>query len=69
MLVQAGWCVNDKRVERIWQREGLKVPPKQKKRGRLSLAPLVTSLRDALPDNGRLMRALAPGTTEPRLVL
>ena len=23
----AGWVVNDKRVERIWRREGLKVPP------------------------------------------
>src|SRR6516162_440984 len=29
--------INDKRVERIWQREGLKVPPKQPKRGRLWL--------------------------------
>jgi hypothetical protein len=30
--------INDKRVERIWQREGLKVPHKQPKRGRLWLA-------------------------------
>ena len=30
-----GWCVNHKRVERIWRREGLKVPNKQPKRGRL----------------------------------
>ena len=30
--------VNDKRVERIWRREGLKVPAKQPKRGRLWLA-------------------------------
>ncbi len=30
--------VNDKRVERIWRREGLKVPKKQSKRGRLWLA-------------------------------
>jgi len=29
--------VNDKRVERIWRREGLKVPGKQPKRGRLWL--------------------------------
>jgi len=29
--------VNDKRVERIWRREGLKVPAKQPKRGRLWL--------------------------------
>ena len=34
----AGWVVNDKRVERIWRCEGLKVPAKQPKRGRLWLA-------------------------------
>ena len=33
-----GWHVNHKRVERIWRREGLKVPKKQPKRGRLWLA-------------------------------
>ena len=33
-----GWFVNHKRVERIWKREGLKVPKKQPKRGRLHLA-------------------------------
>ena len=38
LLQQAGWVVNDKRVERIWRREGLKVPEKQPKRGRLWLA-------------------------------
>src|SRR5215207_4061190 len=27
LLRDAGWLVNDKRVERIWRREGLKVPP------------------------------------------
>jgi putative transposase len=37
-LRQAGWIINDKRVERIWRREGLKVPAKQPKRGRLWLA-------------------------------
>ena len=35
---RAGWVVNDKRVERIWRREGLKVPARQPKRGRLWLA-------------------------------
>ena len=35
MLNNSGWHVNHKRVERIWRREGLKVPHKQKKRGRL----------------------------------
>src|SRR5262249_18035868 len=34
LLRQAGWTINDKRVERIWQREGLNVPHKQPKRGR-----------------------------------
>jgi len=37
LLNRAGWHVNHKRVERIWKREGLKVPPKQKKRSRLWL--------------------------------
>ena len=32
-----GWRVNHKRVERIWRQEGLKVPKKQPKRGRLWL--------------------------------
>jgi transposase InsO family protein len=34
----AGWIVNDKRVERIWRREGLKVPAKQSKQGRIWFA-------------------------------
>ena len=37
LLQQDGWRVNHKRVERIWQEEGLKVPKKQPKRGRLWL--------------------------------
>jgi transposase InsO family protein len=37
LLRDAGWTVNRKRVERIWRREGLKVPQKQPKRGRLWL--------------------------------
>ncbi len=35
LLRDAGWRVNDKRVERLWRREGLKVPMKQPKKGRL----------------------------------
>jgi putative transposase len=35
--VEHGWRVNHKRVERIWRKEGLKVPKKQPKRGRLWL--------------------------------
>ena len=37
MLKNEGWQVNHKRVERIWRKEGLKVPLKQPKRGRLWL--------------------------------
>jgi hypothetical protein len=37
LLRQAGWSVSDGRVERIWKREGLKVPHKQPKRNRLWL--------------------------------
>jgi transposase InsO family protein len=37
MLKTEGWLVNHKRVERIWGQEGLKVPKKQPKRGRLWL--------------------------------
>ena len=35
LLRADGWRVNAKRVQRIWRREGLKVPAKQPKRGRL----------------------------------
>ncbi len=37
LLNWEGWKVNHKRVERLWRREGLKVPQKQPKRGRLWL--------------------------------
>ena len=37
LLHREGWRVNHKRVERIWKREGLKVPKKQPRRGRLWL--------------------------------
>ncbi len=37
LLKRAGWQVGKDRVERIWRREGLKVPQKQKPRGRLWL--------------------------------
>jgi len=35
LLQAAGWTVNRKRVERIWRREGLRVPSRQPRRGRL----------------------------------
>jgi putative transposase len=37
LLRADGWRVNAKRVQRIWRREGLKVPVRQPKRGRLWL--------------------------------
>ncbi len=37
LLAREGWQINHKRMERIWREEGLKVPAKQPKRGRLWL--------------------------------
>jgi putative transposase len=37
LLQEAGWQVGKDRVQRIWRREGLKVPQKQRPRGRLWL--------------------------------
>lgn len=37
LLRTEGWCINPKRVQRIWRQEGLRVPQKQPKRGRLWL--------------------------------
>ncbi|MCP1469457.1 transposase InsO family protein [Sphingobium sp. OAS761] len=54
LLCHAGWTVNHKRVERIWRREGLKVPLRQPKRGRLWLNG---SLRDELL-NGEIFYSL-----------
>ena len=72
-ILASGWRVNHKRVERIWGREGLKVPSKQPKRGRLWLNDVSTTrlrparrnhvlaydvVMDRAPD-GRAMRMLA----------
>ena len=35
LLRDAGWSVSDGRIERLWRREGLKVPQKPPKKGRL----------------------------------
>jgi putative transposase len=54
----AGWAVDGKRVERIWRRDGLKVPARQQpKRGRLWLA------------DGSCVRLRAARASGPRLVL
>ncbi len=50
LLRQAGW--SDGRVERVWRREGLKVPAKQLKRGRLWLTDgSCIRLRPAYPNH------------------
>jgi putative transposase len=56
LLNNAGWHVNHKRVERIWRREGLKVPQKQAKK--------VTALAWR-----RVLRPAPAGASEPCLVL
>ena len=33
MLVEAGWAINRKRVERLWRLEGLRVPPSKRSYG------------------------------------
>ena len=69
MLNNSGWHVNHKRVERIWRREGLKVPHKQKKNGRLWMNPLGALLRNTLPGNGRIMCAASSRATKSCLVV
>lgn len=56
MLNNSGWHVSHKRVERIWRREGLKVPQKQARKGRLWL-------------NDGASRSTETGTGQSRLVL
>ena len=58
LLRRAGWLVNDKRVERIWRREGLKVPAKQSKQGRIWFADRscirLRAERNGAPDRVKL---------------
>ena len=52
LLQTEGWRVNHKRVERLWRQEGLKVPAKQPKRGRLWLNDgSCLRLRPEFPDH------------------
>jgi transposase InsO family protein len=52
LLQQDGWQVNHKRIERLWRQEGLKVPQRQPKRGRLWLNDgSCVRLRPAYPDH------------------
>ncbi len=59
LLRDAGWHVNRKRVERIWRREGLKVPQRQPKRSRLWLNDgSCIRLRPAYPGPEFIARAV-----------
>jgi len=52
LLRDEGWQVNHKRVERLWRREGLKVPERQPKRRRLWLTDgACVRLRPAYKDH------------------
>ena len=52
LLRREGWGVNHKRVERIWRKEGLKVPPRQPKHRRLWLNDgSCVRLRPEYPDH------------------
>jgi transposase InsO family protein len=52
LLCREGCLVNHKRVERIWRREGLKVPSKQPKRSRLWLNDgSIVRLRPEFPEH------------------
>jgi transposase InsO family protein len=62
MLVDEGWRVNVKRVWRIWRREGLKVPKKQPKRGRLWLNDGSCVRLAARAAQSRLVLRLHPGS-------
>jgi putative transposase len=52
LLHREGWRVNHKRVERLWRQEGLRVPAKHPKRGRLWLADgAIVRLRAEYPNH------------------
>ena len=51
LLRAEGWRVNHKRVERLWRREGLRVPAKAPRRRRLWLADGTTRRRRATRPN------------------
>jgi len=46
MLRQQGWLVNHKKVERIWRREGLKVPKNSQREGDYGLMMVPVSGSD-----------------------
>lgn len=72
MLRNEGWNVNHKRVERIWRREGLKVPMKQPKREcqKICARAVLSDIDEPFAeDDGELCFGLEPFTRRsfPRL--
>ena len=63
LLREAGWVVNFKRVERIWRREGLKVPHKQPKKGDSG------SMTDRASGCGRSIQTMSGLTTSSKIAL
>ena len=48
----AGWLVNRKKIQRLWREEGLRVPPKRRKRRRLGESTMPADrLRATHPDH------------------
>lgn len=64
LLRDADWAVNRRRAERIWRREGLKVPQRQPKRGRLWLAD--GSCIRLRPEHANHVSAYAPVEDQTR---
>lgn len=55
VLVRRGWRVNPKKVQRIWRSEGLRVPPKKRKRRRAGDSDTPTGLLAEHPDHRSLI--------------
>jgi transposase InsO family protein len=67
LLHGEGWHVNHKRVERLWREEGLRVPKRQPKRGRLYLADgSIVRLRAEHPNHVWAYDCVADRTSDGR---
>jgi putative transposase len=52
VLCREGWAVNRKKIQRLWREEGLRVPPKRRKRQRLGTSTVPSDrLRAERPDH------------------
>jgi transposase InsO family protein len=52
VLVREGFCLNRKKIQRLWREEGLRVPPRRRKRQRLGVSSTPADrLHARLPDH------------------